>query len=174
MDWRRNLLITDFDLSHVSPTAEKLEYDRVYSSRYCGTEYYMAPEVEACKHNPRDKCYGPKIDFFSFGIVLYELSWTAYNPTLKYKDVSIFPSRIFRCRSLADNALLPQSSYIAPENMRAELEYFDGLALRSQQRGKARERVLQSPAFAGYCRRVSSGAPCTGRRSTTMRATICL
>lgn len=105
----RNLRITDFDLAHVSiekntKGSYALDYDRDYCSVVCGTQSYEAPEMLMGKQAPfKDTrllpvgtisremepfSYGPKVDFYSAGITLYELYRASVNCDLAHDSVS--------------------------------------------------------------------------------------
>lgn len=100
LDWSRNLRITDFDLCLVCPSAKQLDYNKIYSSATCGTKGYMAPEVlgsfpvkglkaprNAYEDVDIEVAYGPKVDFYSLGVVIYEMARVAYNAELRDDEV---------------------------------------------------------------------------------------
>ena len=60
------LRVTDFGLSKIrGESNRKGSLDR--TATFCGTLEYMAPEMMQCKN------YGDSVDWFSFGILLFEL-----------------------------------------------------------------------------------------------------
>lgn len=100
-----NLAITDFDLCFVSSAAKQLDYTQNYCSRYCGTDIFMAPEVIGAMKGVRDvapgiierdgsffdgvEClYGPKVDFYCLGLVMYEIARAAFNSKANFTGVS--------------------------------------------------------------------------------------
>src|SRR5262249_8749804 len=69
--------VTDFGLS---PLADKHGVGLIYSSRYCGTRHYMAPEVIRCGMDERAAShYVPfSADIWSIGVGLYVMLYREF------------------------------------------------------------------------------------------------
>ena len=68
IDQEGHIRLTDFGLSKSG-----LENSQGRTESFCGTPEYLAPEII------RDKNYGYSVDWYSFGLVLYEML-TGVNP----------------------------------------------------------------------------------------------
>ena len=68
IDNEGHIRLTDFGLSKAG-----LERSNNRTESFCGTPEYLAPEII------RDKKYGYSVDWYSFGLVLYEML-TGVNP----------------------------------------------------------------------------------------------
>ncbi|RXW16912.1 hypothetical protein EST38_g8942 [Candolleomyces aberdarensis] len=102
IDWRRNLRIADLGLAFVSERREPLDPEEKYAYLFLGTLGYMAPEVQRASPlaylknhaaDPQERqqekaIYGLKADYYSLGVLLYELA------TLK--ESSIFKPGIMK------------------------------------------------------------------------------
>lgn len=62
IDGQGHIRLTDFGLSK-----EGLHLDNNMTESFCGTTEYLAPEIIQSKQ------YGYSVDFYSFGLVLYEM-----------------------------------------------------------------------------------------------------
>ena len=82
IDTEGYLRLTDFGLSKISKTTESDMKERTQT--FCGTIEYMAPEMMLNKN------YSNSVDWFSFGILLFELL-TGDNPFKNEKQESITP-----------------------------------------------------------------------------------
>ena len=71
-----HIRLTDFGLSKSGLLASNN-----LTESFCGTPEYLAPEII------RDKAYGYSVDWYSFGLVLYEMM-TGINPFKTTKDLS--------------------------------------------------------------------------------------
>ncbi len=77
IDTEGYLRITDFGMSKISKMNDDEQRDR--TTTFCGTIEYMAPEMM------QDKPYTFSVDWFSFGILLFELL-TGENPFKSERD----------------------------------------------------------------------------------------
>lgn len=140
IDWRRNLRITDLGLAFISERREPLDPEQKYAYLSLGTQGYMAPEVQAASPvaylnnhaaDPQERqqekaIYGPKADYYSLGMLLYELA------TLRESSVG--------CLSVSGNIALTVILDIGFSGRRDE-----GLPIRTyagQEKGIA-SRILQ-------------------------------
>ena len=77
IDNEGHIRLTDFGLSKSG-----LENSNGRTESFCGTPEYLAPEII------RDKRYGYSVDWYSFGLVLYEML-TGVNPFKTGQDLSL-------------------------------------------------------------------------------------
>lgn len=77
LDADGHLRLTDFGLSKAG-----LEKTNNMTESFCGTTEYLAPEII------REKQYGFSVDWYSLGLVLYEML-TGINPYKTGKDLSM-------------------------------------------------------------------------------------
>ena len=77
IDHEGHIRLTDFGLSKSG-----LKSSNGRTESFCGTPEYLAPEII------RDKNYGYSVDWYSFGLVLYEML-TGVNPFKTDKDLSL-------------------------------------------------------------------------------------
>ena len=77
LDNEGHIRLTDFGLSKSG-----LDTSDGRTESFCGTPEYLAPEII------RDKNYGFSVDWYSFGIVLYEML-TGVNPFKTNEDLSL-------------------------------------------------------------------------------------
>lgn len=92
--------ITDLGVSFISKERKPLKPRGNYAYLLTGTDLYMAPEIEALKEatdedhkkwkaaDPEEKeCinafYGPAADWFSYGVLTYEMAVTSYLPRVR-------------------------------------------------------------------------------------------
>ncbi|KAG1858172.1 kinase-like domain-containing protein [Suillus subluteus] len=73
IDIQQNVRIADFGLSYIDGEPKPLHSWRDYTSDVKGTTNCMAPEILRNIKNPDSMRYGPPVDWWSFGCVLYEL-----------------------------------------------------------------------------------------------------
>ena len=76
LDFEGHVRLTDFGLSKAG-----LNESNNLTESFCGTPEYLAPEII------RDKNYGYSVDWYSFGLVLYEMM-TGINPFKTSKELS--------------------------------------------------------------------------------------
>jgi len=88
IDKEGNIKLTDFGLSKIMPEEEKMTYTM------CGTAEYLAPEIIFCKG------YDKTCDWFSFGVVLFEM-FCGYHP-FKRKGNKIDPEIYLRKTFIPD------------------------------------------------------------------------
>ena len=77
IDAEGHIRLTDFGLSKSG-----LDQGNGRTESFCGTPEYLAPEIV------RDKHYGFSVDWYSFGLVLYEMM-TGINPFKTGQDMSL-------------------------------------------------------------------------------------
>jgi serine/threonine protein kinase len=77
IDSEGHIRLTDFGLSKSG-----LKETNGRTESFCGTPEYLAPEII------RDKAYGYSVDWYSFGLVLYEML-TGINPFKTGQDLSL-------------------------------------------------------------------------------------
>jgi serine/threonine protein kinase len=73
IDIRENVRIADFGLSHLDADARPLDRQGAYSISVVGTPYCMAPEILSNISNPGSMTYGPPVDWWSLGCIVYQL-----------------------------------------------------------------------------------------------------
>jgi serine/threonine protein kinase len=90
-----NMRLTDLGIAYVSKIQAPLDANGLYAYLPCGTPLYMAPEMERLARvdyeeqrgwrladpdetEGRHVFYGPKVDWYSFGLVLYEMAATFF------------------------------------------------------------------------------------------------
>ncbi|KAJ7057110.1 kinase-like domain-containing protein [Mycena amicta] len=77
LDFHGNIRIGDFGTAHtlISKDPTPLDPTKKYAHQVWGTDIYMAPEMLANRHKPRDqrRRYGLAVDYWSLGCVAYEL-----------------------------------------------------------------------------------------------------
>ncbi|KIK48621.1 hypothetical protein CY34DRAFT_8187 [Suillus luteus UH-Slu-Lm8-n1] len=73
IDIRENVRIADFGLSHLAAGARPLDRQGAYSTSVVGTPYCMAPEILSNISNPGSMTYGPPVDWWALGCVVYQL-----------------------------------------------------------------------------------------------------
>ncbi|KAG2065637.1 kinase-like protein [Suillus decipiens] len=107
IDVRENVRIADFGLSYLHK--RPLKRQRGYTEDVVGTTHYMAPEILHNKTNPGSMKYGPLVDWWALGCVIYELplfvtedatllyvSWchNSGKPSKQYPAFKDFPENI--------------------------------------------------------------------------------
>lgn len=101
-----NMRLTDLGFAYVSKNKAPLAANGLYCYLACGTPFYAAPEmIRLSEVNPqvrmrwkhadpdetegRHVFYGPKLDWYSFGVVLYEMAATFFqDPNARKAKVS--------------------------------------------------------------------------------------
>jgi serine/threonine protein kinase len=73
IDVRENVRIADFGLSYIATDARPLDRQGTYSTSVVGTPYCMAPEILYNLSNPGCMTYGPPVDWWGLGCVVYQL-----------------------------------------------------------------------------------------------------
>ncbi|KAG1762089.1 kinase-like domain-containing protein [Suillus occidentalis] len=73
IDVRENVRIADFGLSYLAADARPLDRHGACSTNVAGTPYCMAPEILYNISNPNSMTYGPPVDWWALGCVLYQL-----------------------------------------------------------------------------------------------------
>ena len=99
--------LTDLGLAYVSESKAPLAANGLYCYLPCGTPFYAAPEMINLKKvnsqvqmgwkyadpdetEGRNVFYGPKLDWYSFGLVLYEMVATFFqDPDARKAQVSL-------------------------------------------------------------------------------------
>ena len=76
VDQEGHIRLTDFGLSKAG-----LEQSNGRTESFCGTPEYLAPEII------KEKNYGYSVDWYSFGLVLYEML-SGINPFKTGKELS--------------------------------------------------------------------------------------
>lgn len=80
IDIRENVRIADFGLSHLDADARPLDRQGAYSISVVGTPYCMAPEILSNISNPGSMTYGPPVDWWSLGCIVYQLVSPNHKP----------------------------------------------------------------------------------------------
>ncbi|KAG1756947.1 kinase-like domain-containing protein [Suillus occidentalis] len=72
IDVQENVRIGDFGLSHLAAEARPLDQQGAYSAWVAGTPNCMAPEILSNISKPESKKYGPPIDWWGLGCIVYQ------------------------------------------------------------------------------------------------------
>jgi serine/threonine protein kinase len=93
IDWSLNARVSDLGLAWISPEAKPLRSSENYAHLNVGTSVYKAPEVHAladkpnrnnrkfsdpCEHNLKYAAYSLKVDWWGYGMTVYELTRLIY------------------------------------------------------------------------------------------------
>jgi serine/threonine protein kinase len=73
IDVRENVRIADFGLSYLAADARPLDRQGAYLTNVAGTLYCMAPEILYNISNPDSTTYGPPVDWWALGCVVFQL-----------------------------------------------------------------------------------------------------
>ncbi|KAG2747804.1 kinase-like protein [Suillus brevipes Sb2] len=73
IDVRENVRIADFGLSYMAVDARPLNRQGTYSTNVVGTPYCMAPEIVYNISKPGSTTYGPPVDWWALGCIIFQL-----------------------------------------------------------------------------------------------------